>query len=61
MREQVRDVNAALDLINERPKALAVYIFTSNNNYVKKFTEETSSGALVANDCVLQVSGWAHS
>jgi aldehyde dehydrogenase (NAD+) len=50
----VRDVNAALDLINDRPKPLAVYIFTANKDYIKRFTEETSSGGLVVNDCVLQ-------
>ena len=54
--EQVKDVDAAIDLINDKPKPLAVYLFTNNKDHVKKFTEETSSGALVTNDCVLQVS-----
>lgn len=50
----VRDVNAAIDIINDKPKPLAIYLFSTNKNYVKKFTEETSSGGFVVNDCLLQ-------
>ncbi|KAG0558470.1 hypothetical protein KC19_10G030700 [Ceratodon purpureus] len=50
----VKDFDAAIDLINDKPKPLAVYLFSTNKNYVKRFTEETSSGALVTNDCILQ-------
>ena len=58
--EQVKDFDAAIDLINDKPKPLAVYLFSTNKNYVKRFTEETSSGALVTNDCILQVSGYCN-
>lgn len=50
----VRDVNAAIDLINDKPKALVVHLFSTNKDYVKMFTEETSSGGLVMNDCIMQ-------
>ncbi|KAG0609697.1 hypothetical protein M758_7G007200 [Ceratodon purpureus] len=50
----VKDVNAAVYFISDRPKPLAIYVFTNNKDSVKKFTEETSSGGLLTNDCLLQ-------
>lgn len=48
-----KDVQAAIDLINARPKPLALYYFGSNSSNSKKVLEETSSGNMVINDCVL--------
>ncbi|MCU0400265.1 MAG: aldehyde dehydrogenase family protein [Algoriphagus sp.] len=48
-----KDVQAAIDLINAQPKPLALYYFGSNSSNSKKVLEETSSGNMVINDCVL--------
>lgn len=53
---QVKDADEAIDIINDKPKPLGIYVFSNKKDYIQKFTEETSSGALVQNDCVLQVS-----
>jgi aldehyde dehydrogenase (NAD+) len=45
-----------VDFINDMPKPLALYVFTNNKDSVQKITEETSSGGLLTNDCLLQVS-----
>lgn len=50
----IKDVNAAVDFINDMPKPLALYVFTNNKDSVQKITEETSSGGLLTNDCLLQ-------
>jgi len=47
-----------IQLINSKPKALAVYYFGSNSNSNENMTrllKETSSGAFVVNDCVKQM------
>ena len=48
-----KDIQAAIDLINAQPKPLALYYFGSNSSNSKKVLEETSSGNMVINDCVL--------
>uniref|UniRef100_A0A8C7N1F5 Aldehyde dehydrogenase n=1 Tax=Oncorhynchus kisutch TaxID=8019 RepID=A0A8C7N1F5_ONCKI len=46
----VSGVDEAIQFINEREKPLALYVFSPDN---KVKTIETSSGALVANDCLV--------
>jgi len=43
----------ALDFIKEREKPLALYLFSYNKAAQKRMTEETSSGALLFNDCLI--------
>lgn len=43
-------------LINERPKPLALYIFSKRKDFQHKVIRETSAGTLCINDCVLQFS-----
>jgi aldehyde dehydrogenase (NAD+) len=43
---RVPDMNAALAFINERPKPLALYAFTSSEQSKERLTMETSSGGL---------------
>lgn len=56
--EQVRNVDHALNIINDKPKPLEVYVFSNNKDLFNRFRDETSSGGIVMNDCVLQVSGF---
>ncbi|MCH8554321.1 MAG: aldehyde dehydrogenase family protein [Schleiferiaceae bacterium] len=49
----VDNVDEALAFIQERPKPLALYVFTSKNR--KRFERETTSGGLFINDVILHV------
>lgn len=46
------DISEVINFTNDRPKPLALYYFGSNKENIKKLEEETSSGALVVNDCI---------
>lgn len=46
-------IDEAIDLINSKPKPLALYYFGNDSSNSKKVIEETSSGNVVINDCVL--------
>jgi aldehyde dehydrogenase (NAD+) len=48
-----KNIQEAVDLINSLPKPLALYYFGNNSSHSKKVLEETSSGNMVINDCVL--------
>ncbi|XP_059370495.1 aldehyde dehydrogenase family 3 member A2a isoform X1 [Carassius carassius] len=49
----VNGLKEAIQFINEREKPLALYIFSSSKKVIKQMISETSSGALVANDCLV--------
>ncbi|XP_076832571.1 aldehyde dehydrogenase, dimeric NADP-preferring isoform X2 [Brachyhypopomus gauderio] len=49
----VSDVGEAIRFINERPKPLALYIFSSNKKVVKKMLNETTSGGVLVNDVIV--------
>eukprot|EP00475_Leptophrys_vorax_P037152 TRINITY_DN6370_c0_g2_i2.p1 TRINITY_DN6370_c0_g2~~TRINITY_DN6370_c0_g2_i2.p1 ORF type:complete len:554 (+),score=-20.53 TRINITY_DN6370_c0_g2_i2:73-1734(+) len=44
--------DAAIDIINSRPKPLAVYVFSTTPAVVDRFVRETSSGGVCVNDTV---------
>lgn len=46
-------IDEAIALINSKPKPLALYYFGNDSSNSKKVIEETSSGNVVINDCVL--------
>jgi aldehyde dehydrogenase (NAD+) len=48
-----KDLSQAIDLINSKPKPLALYFFGKNSHHATRVAKETSSGNLVFNDCVL--------
>jgi len=50
----VRSLEDALSFINDRPKPLSAYIFTTNQQNVDRMIEETSSGGLCINDVIMQ-------
>lgn len=49
-----KDLDEALDLINARPKPLALYIFTKSNKTVRHIIEHTSAGTTCINDTTIQ-------
>jgi len=42
------------DIINQNPKPLAAYIFTSDRKYLRDFMSKTQSGTMAINDTVIQ-------
>ena len=50
----VDDLEQAIQLINQRPKPLALYLFTGNRNHQRTLLQRTSSGGVGINDVVLQ-------
>ncbi|MDQ1391432.1 MAG: aldehyde dehydrogenase [Acidimicrobiaceae bacterium] len=52
----VDDVDDAIEVVNARPKPLAVYIFTSRAGVADRVVERTSSGGVCVNGTVLQIA-----
>lgn len=50
------DINEALELINKKPKPLAMYLFSNNQLIIDCIARQTSSGSLCINDVLLQTS-----
>ena len=48
------DITEVLELINSKPKPLTLYIFSRSSEFQKKVLQETSSGSVAINDCVIQ-------
>jgi aldehyde dehydrogenase (NAD+) len=44
----------AIEVINSRPKPLALYIFSNAKNFHEQIINETSSGSVAINDCIIQ-------
>lgn len=51
--------NTALDIIQNFPKPLGIYLFTVNRKLIKQFQRNSSSGSLVINDALVQ-AGSSH-
>uniref|UniRef100_A0A6Q2WS11 Aldehyde dehydrogenase n=1 Tax=Esox lucius TaxID=8010 RepID=A0A6Q2WS11_ESOLU len=49
----ISGVDEAIQFINDREKPLALYVFSQDNKLIRRVVAETSSGALVANDCLV--------
>ncbi len=49
-------LESAIDIINSRPKPLALYYFGSNTKNRKKILARTSAGNVVINDCLIHFS-----
>jgi acyl-CoA reductase-like NAD-dependent aldehyde dehydrogenase len=50
---QINNVDEAISFVNDRPKPLALYIFTENSSTAKKVISNTSSGGACVNETVL--------
>lgn len=48
-----KNLDEAIGFVNEREKPLALYLFSNKKKNQKRVLVETSSGALVFNDCVI--------
>lgn len=46
----------AIDIINSRPKPLALYLFSDSKKLQDKFLKETTSGGVCINDTILHIS-----
>lgn len=46
----------AIDIINSRPKPLALYVFSDSKNLQDRFLKQTSSGGVCINDTILHIS-----
>ncbi|XP_074045343.1 aldehyde dehydrogenase, dimeric NADP-preferring [Macrotis lagotis] len=51
----VKSLDEAIQFINERPKPLALYAFSNNDQVTKKMIAETSSGGVTINDVIAHV------
>ena len=49
-----RDVSEAIACINERPKPLALYVFSGSTEFNDRILHATSSGSVAINDCIIQ-------
>jgi len=47
------DLTVAIDYINKRPKPLALYAFSKDKSTTNQILQQTSSGGVVVNDCIL--------
>ncbi|GIN38016.1 aldehyde dehydrogenase [Heyndrickxia oleronia] len=50
------DIDEMIQQVSERPKPLALYLFTENNRISKKIIEEISFGSSCINDTVYQIA-----
>lgn len=48
------DVAEAIAIVNQRPKPLALYLFSHNKNLQRRVLQSTSSGSVCINDTVMQ-------
>ncbi len=47
-------VEEVIEIVNSKPKPLALYIFGNSGKFREKVLSQTSAGSVVINDCVLQ-------
>jgi aldehyde dehydrogenase (NAD+) len=52
----VKDLDEATRFVNERPKPLALYVFTKDGARAEKVLRATSSGGAVVNDCLVHIT-----
>lgn len=49
-------VQKAIDIINDRPKPLALYVFSESKKVQNRFMTQTTSGGVCINDVILHIS-----
>ena len=47
-------VNEITNLINSKPKPLALYIFSNRKSFREEILSQTSAGGVCINDCIMQ-------
>lgn len=53
---EVKDINETINFINDKDNALASYIFSSKDNVVNKFLDQSFSGGVTINDVLINVA-----
>lgn len=53
---EFQDLETVIKEINDRPKPLALYYFSENSSAQKKIIQETSSGGVCINDCIVHLA-----
>lgn len=53
---KVRDIQDSIEIIKSKPKPLAIYAFTKDENLKTRILSETSSGSVTFNDVMIQVT-----
>lgn len=48
-------LDEVIDIVNSRPKPLALYFFSDNKQNQKQILQKTSSGGAAINDCIIQL------
>ncbi|MCJ0741783.1 aldehyde dehydrogenase family protein [Pedobacter montanisoli] len=51
-----KDLNEAIDIINQKPKPLALYIFSQSKKNIKDILRSTSSGGACVNDVLIHIA-----
>lgn len=49
----VKNIDEAIKIVKSGPKPLALYMFSTNSSAVEQVVEETSSGGVTINDCLM--------
>jgi aldehyde dehydrogenase (NAD+) len=52
---QVDNIEDSFSIIKSRPKPLAAYLFTNNEQLKKDYVDKISSGGMLINDAVIHV------
>ena len=50
------EIEESIEIINKLPKALSLYLFTTNEKIKEKVIKTTSSGSIGINDCLMQAA-----
>lgn len=53
---QVDKLEDGLDMIRSKPKPLAAYLFTNDEQLKKDYVQNISSGGMLINDAILHVN-----
>lgn len=53
---EIESVDQAISFVNKREKPLALYIFSNNRQIQERIIRDTSSGAVMVNDCIIHIS-----
>src|SRR5207253_952782 len=52
----VPSIESAISFVNQRPKPLSLYVFTSRGHVAEEILARTSSGSACVNTCIVQLA-----
>jgi aldehyde dehydrogenase (NAD+) len=53
---EIQTLDAMIDFVNQRPKPLALYVFSHSSDVVEQVLEQTSSGGVSVNDVIMHMA-----